>query len=37
MGIITSIGKEAFHNCTNLHSIFLPESLISNGSRAFSY
>lgn len=37
MGIILLIGKEAFYYCTNLQLIFLLESLISNGSRAFSY
>ena len=34
---VTSIGVEAFYNCTGLTSITIPNSVTSIGSRAFQY
>ena len=34
---VTSIGEYAFHNCTGLTSITIPNSVISIGEWAFSY
>ena len=35
--IVTSIGKSAFYNCTDLTSVTIPESVTSIGDAAFCY